>query len=152
MAEHAYSVLCEKLLRDENSSVASFIAILEKIKIPGSLEDLESVLEGAAGIRFPMRLVTWLVRSDYSSPEIVDLRVGWLCPDGEYVNMAENPISLENNTSLRVQAILPGVPWHGWGLYWLLVEKRDAGGEWSTGTRLPLELVREEPDESDSQG
>lgn len=143
MAEHVWSVLCDKMLKEEGSNLISLISVIKKIYIPMKPEEVDQELKGSTGFAHPMRLIIWCVRSDRAKPESFDLRVGWQCPNGEYLPLGENRAAIDgSNTGARVQQIVPGVPWRGLGLYWLIVEKRDEGqDEWTTAARIPLELA-----------
>ncbi|HVR95228.1 MAG TPA: hypothetical protein VMW27_01345 [Thermoanaerobaculia bacterium] len=142
MAEHVWSVLCEKLLREDETGVISLVSVLERINLHEDLVELERQLEGASGFIHPMRLVVWCVRSDYDQPESFTIRLSWHLPTGDILTFnKEHQLSLETATGVRPQILLPGVPWRGPGLYWLVIEIKNEGQEWTTATRLPLEVV-----------
>jgi len=142
MAEHVWSVVCEKLLTEENG-VISLVSVLERINLHGDLGRLESDLAGAEGFAYPMRLMVWCVRSDYSRPETFSLRISWSTPNGNRVptKVENRQINLDNVTGARLHVLVPGVPWNGPGLYWLVVEIQNEGEEWTTAARLPIEVV-----------
>ncbi len=139
MAEHVWSVLCEKLAVDDENNTINLLTIIERITLVGRVEDINAEL-GASGFLSPMRLITWCVRSDYRAAESFELRVGWSTPGGEYVPLNKHRLEMAEEHSVRARLIVPGIPWRGVGLYWLVVDKNDSG-EWVNAARLPVEVL-----------
>lgn len=151
MAHHVWSVLCEKLLTDD-SNVISLVSVIEKVIIHQRLDEIEKQLGDAIGFLYPMRLVTWCVRSNPDKPESFELRIGWLTPAGGRIAVGQNRTSLEELTGVRANMILRGIPWRGPGRYWLVVDKRDEGKKWGNIARLPVDLAVNDPENSESEG
>ncbi len=139
MAEHVWSVLCEKLAVDDENNTINLLTIIERITLVGNIGEIDNEL-GESGFLSPMRLITWCVRSDYRVAESFELRVGWSTPRGEYVPLNKHRLEMTEEHSVRARLIVPGIPWRGVGLYWLVVDKNDSG-VWVNATRLPVEVL-----------
>lgn len=142
MAEHVFSVLCDRAIVDGNTGKISIIDVIEKItifqKAGGDLADRTRdriYLGHELGY-----LVSWWVRSNYSTPEVLIVRPRIVLPTGDDAILDPYPIDLSNTTGSKGIYKIPFVLWAGVGLYWLLVEELASEGQWRTAARLPLEI------------
>jgi hypothetical protein len=152
MAEHVWTVLCQKTLLDPQTNVVSLIDVLEKITLAGGVADVEEALakahnKGSKGLVFPvfMQLVTWWTRSDYAKPEELDIRVAILDPSGERLFSQEVPIDLTDSNARRMTLRFQEFQMTQDGVYWFWVEKKkafkDKTTRWTIVTKLPLEVT-----------
>ena len=142
MAEHVWSVLCEKVLHDE-ADVISLGSIVERLMLWGTSAELlrQAKQEGNKGIRVPvdLRLVTWWLRSTLDEPETIQLRVALLSPDGESLFREVFSVELDlEHPGKRTVVRLTDMLITGLGRYWVLVEKQSEKGRWVSATRIPL--------------
>lgn len=148
MVEHIYSILCERLLTDDANGTVTLCGILEKVYVePADAEMLDSAKDRATGFAFPMYLVSWFVRTDFSKPETLRVRARWRIPGNREVPLGEFPISLEGINGVRSKMLVPGVPWAGEGRYWFYVDTKSEDGDWVNVTRMPLEVAVRNLDE-----
>lgn len=146
MAEHIWSVLCEKMLTEPETNVVSLISIVETITIEQKLEDVEQEMKDAIGLGYPMLLISWWVRSDKDKGEAFELRARWKSPRGKEIPVGEaQRFSLEGIVGARIKFKLPGIPWDGAGVYWLHVDERDEGKRWSAAARIRVQLDVQDP-------
>jgi hypothetical protein len=151
VAEHVWTVLCQKTLLDTQTNVVSLVDVLEKITLAHA--DVEEGLakaqsEAGKGLVFPMsmHLVTWWTRSDYTKPEELDIRVSILAPSGERLFVQEVPIDLTASRAQRMTLRFQQFRiTQSEGVYWFVIEKtkvsKGKGARWSTAAKLPLEVT-----------
>jgi hypothetical protein len=144
MAEHVWSVLCERLLADIDTKVANLIGVVERVILHESREQIDRDLEGKHGILHPMRLISWCVRSNPDVEETFELRVTFDSPGGEHIMSTVIPATLKDY-GIRVRVAFEGIPWRGPGIYWVVVHKKDKGKRWATAARLPVIVEIQEP-------
>ena len=148
MAEHIWTVLCEKHVLDPDSKVVSLIEVVENITEEGLDQRIKEALSlGKKGalINTPMQLVSWWWRSN-SNEETLQARVLLLNPKGENIFTqevsAEWGEGTETPATLRVFFRLDGLPVSMLGLHWFVVEQRDLSNSeaphWVTVAKLPL--------------
>jgi hypothetical protein len=130
MAEHVWTVLCQKTLLDPQTDVISIVDVLEKITLTGLVAVEEELAKahgkGRKGLVFPvlMQLVTWWVRSDYTKPEKLDIRIAILDPSGERLLVQEVPIDLTESSARRMTLRFQEFQMTQEGVYWFAIEKK----------------------------
>lgn len=146
MADHVWSVLCQRSIVDEEDGLVSLIDVVERIEVPAEPHG-EDRHASRSTVNHPMQLVTWWIRSDPGEPETALMKVSLLDPAGKQLDFRQDlgktevEIDLEANPGYRVRTTLPGIPWFGAGTYHLIVEGREPEGAWRTVARLPLEVL-----------
>lgn len=151
MADHVWTVICNKTLIDPGTNVVSLIDITEKLILSGFDETVEQELArakegGGKGIIFPVRfqLVSWWTRSDFTKPETDEVRISFDSPDGQRLFEQEIEIELEATTTARRLTVnFDQLPISELGRFWFLVEKLRGKGavkKWVLATKIPLEL------------
>lgn len=154
MAEHAWTVLCHKVLVDPDAQILSLIDVVEKFILhqPDG-QSVEQQFEkarqaGRKGLKFDvdLRLVSYWVRSEYSRPEQSEMRIVMHNPTGE--KLWEQVVSIElKKPAQRIILRMEQLQVSTFGRYWITVERPAKSGKkdsWVTVAKLPLELVTEE--------
>jgi len=151
MAEHVWSVLCQKVLINQETQLVSLVEIPEKfiadISQGGPVEELNRALDqGKKGVRYPvaLQLVSWWVRSNYSKAEKVEIRISVFDPSGEQLSYQNWELDLSESTGFRAIFKLNQIFVTGHGLYWYVVDRKIGKGKnprWETVARLPLEIT-----------
>jgi hypothetical protein len=144
MAEHIWTVLCERHLIDPDSKIISLIDVGESLNIVGLQKQIEDAVRlGKKGtfVNVPAELVSWWYRSD-TSEEVLHARFVLRSPAGKV--LMEQPVAApwgEDKIFTRVYLTLNKFPVSGQGLHWLAVEQeiaRNKKPRWVQVTRLPL--------------
>jgi hypothetical protein len=154
MAEHIWSVLCNKAIIDRDSGQVTIFEAIENLNLPRTKGEIAHEIDGVeeeVAIQHAMQLVTLWVRSDLERPEEQHARVRLLSPSGQELNTWAVPVDLKSFLSLRWRLVFQGVPWRGPGRYWYVVEMKD-GEEWGQRCRVPLVLTLKKPPASDQAG
>ena len=146
MADHIWTVLCQKPLTDPETNVLTLLEVTEHLLSEGLQEKLEQALAlGKKGILLnePMQLVSWWYRSDQQEPAL-NARFVLINPSGEsvFAQSASVPWAKESD-SLRLFIKVEKVPISAPGLYWFVVEHQRPGHSpeaWVTATRIPLHV------------
>jgi hypothetical protein len=153
MAEHGWTVLCEKTLEDSDTKLLTLGDVYDRLIINHSAElpDVEALLEkahkaGKKGISLPakIRLVSQWFRSDMGRPEQGLCRILFVDPLGNTVLENEVPLDLLENDGYRITIKADEIRITALGTYYFTVEKGvDDGGvtRWVEQTRLPLNVV-----------
>jgi hypothetical protein len=153
VAEHAWTVLCEKTLEDSDTRLITLADLYDRLIINHSAElpDVEAVLEeahkeGKKGIGFPakIRLVSQWYRSDMERPEQGLCRISMVDPLGNVVMDNEVPLDFAEKTGYRITIKADEVQITMLGMYRFVVEKWAEDGDtttWMEQTRLPLNIV-----------
>jgi hypothetical protein len=155
MAEHVWTVLCQKTVMDADSNLLGMLDVFDKLILNPTPEspDIQAKLdeahkEGNKGIAFParIRIVSQWVRSDMSKPEDSSYRLAFVDPLGE--RLLEQIISLElsTNKAQRITIRSEGLMITELGSYCFVVErpKQTEGGgppQWAPVAKVPLEVV-----------
>ncbi len=155
MAEHVWSVLCDRSVIDKSSNQVSLLNVVESLTLFMDGEELEKLRRSESdsaelpAFRRRMHFVTWWVRSDLDTPETVPIRVVLISPGGERGEAAHATVDLSENSSYRIQIAIDGLRFLGEGRYWLAVEEQRGPEEWHEVARVPLRLtLREATEES----
>ena len=145
MAEHVWTVLCQKAPIDRDSNDLSLQSILEEVTL---LEKPPEAEEGRVLIMFlPMTLVSLWTRSNVDKAEEDRCRYKMVGPKGQKLGLdrkkgSETPIDLTKHLRLRVRVQLPGLPYLGPGMYYFKVETpRGKTERWTTVATIPLRVV-----------
>jgi hypothetical protein len=146
MAEHIWTVACEKHLVDPASKIITLVGIAESF----SQEDLEQRLEkalrlGKRGVlaNHPLQLVSWWFRTDLAE-EGLEVRFTLRNPAGEtaFTNTAKVSWSEQVNVPARIFLDLDKFPVTMFGLHWFTVEykkpTKNKAFRWVTVTKIPI--------------
>jgi hypothetical protein len=147
MAEHIWSLLCERQLVDPESGVISLMDLRENVTVDGLEKMLEDAAEqGKKGtlVSAPTLLVSWWHRSS-PEEEVFHVRYGFVSPEEKRITERTADFSWQaDNWLARIFVKFDTLPCSMPGLYWFHVEQRQAseGGEprWDLITRIPLHI------------
>jgi hypothetical protein len=153
MAEHVWTVLCQKILTDPETQVVSLIDVFDHLildqaddfDIQAAIEEVQSA--GGRGVVFPtrMHLVTQWVRSDSSKPEISRFRLSLESPAGERLQEQEVLIELTESVAQRITIRFDKMSVTGLGRYWYIIEtpkeRKNKKVDWERVANLPLDVV-----------
>lgn len=156
MARHVSTILCRKGVVERDTGIVSLLEVLERLNLHGSAEVLGKQLSPGATIPHQIELVSWWVRSDFEKPEKLKFRFRLETPSGYSGMMAvsEKPlrekleelgdgieIDLTKTTGARLFLPMIGIPWYGFGIYWIVIEsKQEDANEWLENARLPIQI------------
>ncbi len=148
MAEHVWTVLCQKTLVDERAGTISLIDIAERLTLYADARDAiaQAEEEGRDGIRIPstLQLVSVWTRSDLAKGESVDARVTFVDPSGKWMHRQGALIDLVSITGRRLIVNIEGLGITGAGRYWFEVERKKSARkgveQWALVARVPLEV------------
>jgi hypothetical protein len=154
MAEHVWTVLCDKILIDPGSDKVSLIDIIETLTLhvskSGEVERMiaEAKADGDKGILVSavLYLVSRWTRSEPSNPEDAKFRYVFLNPSGERVHEEGYAVDLRNSSSQRAVIRFREIPVSALGRHWIIIEKEESPRHkkqprWSAVARLPLDLT-----------
>ena len=154
MPVHAWTVLCSKVIIDEESKLVSLIESTEKVTVSATSTELELASRrieegGSPVIPIELSLASWFVRSNYSvpargadAPETAQARYRLLLPDGKRAVDQEIPIEIPaRSAGRRIKLKLAALPFlkHD-AVLWFTVELQ-RGRRWEMQTRIPLEYL-----------
>jgi hypothetical protein len=150
MAEHIWTVLCEKHLVDPINKVITLVDLVETISEEGLEYRLEEALgSGKRGVLLsvPMQLVSWWFRTD---PDDETLQVRFVLQNPAGVGVFEQAATIKWGEHLSVPARLflnlGKFPVTMFGLHWFIVEqlKTAKSGKirWVTATKIPLNIEK----------
>jgi hypothetical protein len=147
MAEHLWSLLCERYLVDPESEVISLMDVRENVTVEGLTQMLEEAThQGKKGalVNTPTLLVSWWFRSR-AEEETLHARYVFVSPDGKQIS--ERVVVFpwhEGNPFSRIFVKFDPLPCSMPGLHWFLVEQRreieGSEPQWDLITRLPLHI------------
>ena len=136
MADHIWTVVCERSIVDARSNNVSLIHIVEQIEVRGATDVV------------PMKVVVaslWAKTAPPGEGETVRCRVTWCGPDGGPVGDAQ---TVSEGTMTREQLRLrtfvefQGIPVREAGRYRFVVESTEAeGGDWVERASIPVDVV-----------
>jgi hypothetical protein len=147
MAEHIWTVLCERQLLDPESQVISLVDLRESAAIRGLMEQIEEAVQSgkkAALVDIPTKVVSWWFRSD-STEEVIKARYTFIGPDGKRLleRAADLPWS-DNTIFSRLFLQFNKLPITAPGLHWFCVEQQKSlkgnKHKWVTMTKIPLHI------------
>lgn len=155
MAEHVWSVLCDRSVIDKSTNQVSLLNVIESLNLFVDREQLSKIRQGEASsgeapsFRHRMHFVTWWVRSDIEAPETVPIRVVVISPRGDRGGTAEGTVDLSKNSSYRIQMAIDALKFLGEGRYWFVVEEQLPSEEWREVARVPLRVSLSEAKDDD---
>jgi hypothetical protein len=145
MAEHIWTVLCNKTLLDRTSNVLSMMDVAESVAVVGLEQLIKEALDSGkkwATINTVMQAVSWWFRSDMGE-KVLQARFVLLGPDKE--SHLAHPIIAEwgeDKIFSRIFLDFSQLPVSMPGLHWLIVEQQKTSKgkkpKWDVMTRLPL--------------
>lgn len=135
---HAWSVLCEKVLTDNQTNNIS-LDVVEQISISG----LPALPTGAKGFVIPMRLqlASMWYRDNFEVADKCDARLVILSPEGETLSKLDIVADLTSAPRARTICGLEAFPVSRQGIYKFVVSQKTTKDEWKEVARLPLEIV-----------
>ena len=147
MAEHIWSLLCERQLIDPDSGVISLMDVRESVSVAGLEAMLEdAVQQGKRGtlLNVPTLLVSWWTRSN-NEEEGFQARFRFVSPDDEC--LAEHSLDFSWQVGIehtRIVMKFDQLPCSMPGIHRLHVERKreDGDGEpqWEPITRIPIKI------------
>lgn len=148
MAEHIWTVLCDKHLVDPKLETISLIDVVESITVPELgrlLEEASSIGKKGTLVQTPMLLVSWWFRSDPGEPTF-QVRFSLVSPAGEHLFTQAVGLSwTEGQNHQRIFVNLTGLPVQQPGRSWFVVEQqvKTKGDKlrWTVVARIPLEIT-----------
>jgi hypothetical protein len=154
MAEHAWTVLCQKVLVDSETNLFTLVDVHDRLIINPNDEmpDVEAKLEelhkaGNRGLLLParIRIVMQWFRSNMSQPEQSMCRLFIEDPLGQQIFEQEIPIELMDTSMQRITLRTNQISVTALGSYWIVVEKshetKRKQASWKEVARLPLNVV-----------
>lgn len=147
MAEHIWSLLCERQLIDPESGVISLMDVRENVTVDGlekMLEDATKQGKKGALVNAPTLLVSWWRRSS-PEEEVLYVRYGFVGPDDKRIMERTADFSWQaDNWLARIFVKFDTLPCSMPGLYWFHVEQRreieTRELQWDLITRIPLHI------------
>jgi hypothetical protein len=147
MAEHCWTIVCEKALVNEGSNTLSLIEIIEEINIAGPAGELDREREHI-DLPFSHTVVTVWTRSDPETPESGE---GRITLEGEPVEGLEQstvqvPIDLASAKRMRTIINARGLRIAGPGTLWFVVACLKEGRWTEVGrTGIDIRLTKSPP-------
>lgn len=153
MAEHAWTVVCQKTLVDPDSDLYTLVDVFDRLLIfpDPEIPDIEAKLdevkkEGGRGIVVPasIRVVSQWFRSDRLRPETARCRLSIADPRGEKLFEQEISIELTKTGTQRITVRSDQMVVTLLGTYFVTMDKERNGG-WEEVARLPLQVTPGDP-------
>lgn len=153
MADHVWTVLCQKTVTDADTGLFGMMDVFDKLILNPTSEtpDVEAKLDeahnsGKKGATFParLRIVTQWIRSDASKPEDFSFRIALVDPLGERLFEQTVPLELSTSIAQRITIRSEQISITILGFYWFIVERpRETKGKtrWTEVTKVPLQVV-----------
>jgi hypothetical protein len=144
MANHIWTVLCEKSLVDPRNQVMSLIDLTESLSQEGLGQRLEEALRlGKKGtlVDVELQLVSWWYRSDLGE---ATLQVRFVLRNPVEKEVFTQPATMvwkKDATTLKITVNIDRFPVTMLGLHWFVVEQYASTRRkprWVTVTRLPV--------------
>jgi hypothetical protein len=146
MAEHIWTVLCERHLVDPASTVITLVDVMETFSQEGLEGRIEEAIRlGKKGVLVdqPMQLVSWWFRSD---PKDKELHVRFVLKNPSGVELFKKFASVKWQEQVDVPArlfvTLEKFPVTELGLHWFFVEQlkptKSNPSRWVTATKIPI--------------
>lgn len=147
MAEHVWSVLCQKASIDKDTNIVSLLTVVEALTLQDAetkvaeLETMRAQMEAGKEILVPTDfiLISWIVRTDNVQPETASYRVSIDPPEGKLPQKFEQTADLSSHNGMRMRHGYDHIPFRGLGTYWFVVELKK-GNRWMKVARIPLTL------------
>jgi len=144
MAQHVWTVLCNKAIVDERTKQVSLLEITEQINFSGEIPPQELIDKGV-NIPVPLNLVSFLTRTDKDAPETVSMRIRLVGPNNRDFKATVVPINLESTRNARQIISVETLPFSGFGEYYFLVELNEnkSKEDWEEAVRVPFTIVNQ---------
>ena len=135
MIEHAWTVLCDKVLVDEETQNISLDVI-------DQLTALVAPIPAGGAVLIPNRLqiVSLWYRRDPAIASRQRARVRMIDPDDRQLGEVPVDLDLTSTERLRTRGMLSGVPVTKSGWYHFIVEVEEQGA-WKVVANVPLQVV-----------
>lgn len=145
MAEHIWSILCNKSIIDRDGNQVTLVAAMEQLNIHSKdALDAAASSEVPAILPFEMSFVTLWTRSDPNQPESGQARLTLYGPAGMKISLQEFEVDLGDNLRFRTRVQLPGLAFRGLGVYHFQVDQRKTSKtgrtSWRKVAKVPLEV------------
>lgn len=150
MAEHIWTVLCERHLADSDTGLISLMDLTESLTVEGLEQKMEEAARlGKKGslVNARAQLVSWWFRSD-PGEETFQARFVLLSPDGK--ELLAQPVNSTWGGDKQFTMIfvnMKQIPVSMPGLYWFVVEQqrttKSGKFQWARVTRLPLHIDKD---------
>lgn len=147
MAEHVWSVLCDRLIIDRDSNNVS-LDVLEQMNLEGGPP---INLGEAAIVPYRMTLASLWTRDDPAVGERIRGRARILDPNHQQRVELIFDVDLTTHRRLRSRCNLNGLPITVSGVYRFVVEAERADDEWEQVASIPLDVVLPTPPVSDPE-
>lgn len=143
MAEHIWSVLCDRTIIDQTTNKISLIDVMDRITFldpDGKLREATEKDRAVARVNFVLASL-WR-QSEYGTPEKIQVRLALRGPNGKRIDPPSTSSTLDlKKINLRATHQIPGMPLRGPGYYTFLVQHLPSEGKrWRTVARLALEV------------
>jgi len=151
MIEHAWSVLCQKVIIDQESNNIS-LDVIEEIHLEGNLPP--EAIRDSEGFLVPYQLIfasLWY-RNDPEIESRGKARLQLISPNGKVIGGAEIDVDLTKNSRLRTKCKFNSLPipknQSGYFFFHLQVQEK----EWKTVAKIPLEIKLSLVESGDDKG
>jgi hypothetical protein len=127
MLKHIYSVLCERIIIDQRTNLASYLNCVEGLsakKLPAALQNL------AFGSR-------WYKHG--KSDEILKFKLSVISPTGDEKQLIESKEQVVQSDNHRTNIILDGLSFEQDGTYIFRLKKQE-GEKWNVVHEIPLKV------------
>lgn len=146
MADHIWTVFCERAIFDQTTNSASLIDVIEQIgaaPIPPTADGV-ALPANIFGSRAGLLISLW-TRSDPSVSETARGRTYLLLPNGKQVGKILYDLDLTKSPRFRLNTNVPNLPIIGPGRYsWTVqLEKKSTSGKarWATVATIPFDVT-----------
>ncbi len=135
MAEHVWSVLCERVVIDQRTNLASCLTCIEGVSAPQLPSNIPALSIGSM----------WV--SDTEEKKSFTFRLVAVSPDKNEKVLLEGTQDVEPNGRGRVGIVLDGFPIEQTGKYMFRIEAKE-GGSWEIKAKLPMEITLRKPQQA----
>lgn len=148
MAEHGWSVLCSRVLVDQETNQVSLIDAIDLFlvrdpSVEKHFDDGKVVI-----VDSKVAIASWWYRTDPGKAEVVQARLRWVDPKGDTLIEAPFQVDLASAAGYRAFLKGPQLKLTGFGRYWFVTEIREKRGrrkEWRAVSTLPLDVKPHPP-------
>jgi hypothetical protein len=140
MALHRYSLICRSARPNPDTQNLDLIDVIDEIHVDGVTQATGAT--SAVGLRLGLHMVSVWHRDDWDVAEELEMRLVYVGPDKrELGSTGRLPVNLREYRVVRITANLETLPFRGFGVYRIRIEKRsppstaweDAGGAITVG-------------------
>lgn len=141
MAKHVWSVLCRRGVVDQITNQVSLHDVIEQVNVGALPQTPDAVPNGKVALQIEMMVVSYWVRDNADKGERATERVQIVAPGGEIAAFGQIAFDLEKFTQARNLTTVAGLPFSGFGAYWVDVSRLVQGDEWESVARIPFTVV-----------